>query len=87
MYFAKRPYTDDNIKDITEIKRKITDNEIVEDLYLVCRDDNSANIAEIMSCRELLNGSGKRKNYGVIGMAIGKDSAIELLRKNVLELI
>lgn len=72
---------DDKIKQPEEIKEKLDAGEFVHGIYLITLSENPSNIMDIVPAVMLIQQSFYDICPPVIGMAKGKKSALEMVRK------
>lgn len=80
MHFHKRLFISDKIENKEEIKRLLEDNTPVLNLYLICVSKNCDNMFEIFRSSEYFKEVNLKKDYIIIGLAMGKKDAFELIK-------
>lgn len=78
-------YIGEGVKEPRKIRRKIEDGKFVPGIYLLTLSDNPANVMEIIPASMLMQRSYAGICPPVIGMAKGKDEALELVRSIIEE--
>lgn len=81
MEVYKKLYLDEKINNEDEILNMISDGIKVYNLYLICIDKKGNNFFEILETPEIFKEFNKRKDYIIIGMAYGKEEAINIIKK------
>ena len=82
----KKDYlTGEGVEDPEKIKNKLDAGKYVHGIYLLTLSDNPSNMFEIIPAAMLLQKSYYRICPEIIGMAKGKDEALEMVRSLVQE--
>ena len=74
----KNYYIGDGVKNPTRVRARITAGKCVPDIYIVTLSDNPGNILEILPAVTLVQRGARAICPLIIGMAKGKDEAIDL---------
>jgi RNase P protein component len=77
--YAKCLTIDKCIENSAEIKAMLAEGTPIFDVYLICLDNQSHNLAEIVHTLEILKPSCSDRRLLVIGMADGRNNAKRLL--------
>lgn len=80
MYFHKRLFVSEKIENKDEIIALLEDCISVWDLYMICVCKESKNMFDIISSNEYFKEINKDKNYTIVGLAMGKNDAVNLLK-------
>ena len=83
--WQKQLYTGEKVKEPHKIRRKIEAGKFVPGIYLLTLSENPANVMEIIPAAMLLQRSYVGICPAIIGMAKGKDEAMELVRSIIEE--
>lgn len=83
--WQRKLYTGESVKESYKIRRKIEAGKLVPGIYLLTLSDNPANVMEIIPAAMLIQRSYAGICPPVIGMAKGKDEALELVRTIIEE--
>ena len=78
-------YTGEGVKAPLRIRKKIENGKFVHGIYLLTLSNNPANVMEIVPAAMLMQRSYVGICPLVIGMAKGKDEALELVRSIIEE--
>ena len=83
--WQRKLYTGESVKEPRKIRRKIEAGKLVPGIYLLTLSENPANVMEIIPAAMLIQRSYAGICPPVIGMAKGKDEALELVRTIIEE--
>ena len=78
--WMKNYYIGDGVKNPTRVRARITAGKCVPDIYIVTLSDNPGNILEILPAVTLVQRGARAICPLIIGMAKGKDEAIQMVR-------
>lgn len=87
MNCIKNLYLDENLKNIDGIFASMERKESIFNVYLLCVDNSSRNLAEIMSMREAFADRNVGREMTLIGIAYGRRGGYGLFSKIVKEYI
>lgn len=87
MNCIKNLYLDENLKNIDGILASLERKESIFNVYLLCVDNSSGNLAEIMSMREAFADRNIGGEITLIGIAYGRRGGYGLFSKIVKEYI
>ena len=80
MDIYKKLYLDDIIKNEDEIFQKLSEGEIIYNLYLICVNKKGNNLFEIFESKYIFNKFNKDREYIVVGMCYGKYKAFDIIK-------
>ena len=83
--WMKNYYVADDVKNPTRVRARITAGKFVPDIYVVTLSDNPGNILEILPACMLIQRGARAICPLIIGMARGKDGAIQMVQDIVRE--
>lgn len=72
-------YVDKVIKNRQDIMKRINEGKMTPHVYCIIFPSNGNNLFDILNANELLFDYYKKKDIFILGLAIGRDSAIELV--------
>lgn len=79
-------YTDDKCKnELDKIKQKLEQEKISVGIYCIALPSNDKNILDIININELLFKHYKKSKIYILGLAFGRDSAINLVQDIIME--
>ncbi|HCT65257.1 MAG TPA: hypothetical protein DIC60_08365 [Lachnospiraceae bacterium] len=84
MDFINDIFVDENVENLNTIIYSLKKGIPVFNIYLICIDNMSENTAHIMSSSEYFSKINSKKQYKIIGIAVGKYGANRLF-SNIIE--
>ena len=86
MEWYKKLYTGESIRDKSEkIKWKINHNAGQIQIYIISLASNQENLLDLIPAREIMQKGYPRKNLFIVGLAKGREEAVEVAQQIVLE--
>lgn len=79
MDFIENIYVGENVDDLETVYYSLKRGIPVFNIYCICINNNSKNTFEIMSAKELFSKRNIKKDYIIVGIAMGKREALSLL--------
>lgn len=80
-------YLDNNVtKNVRKYMKKIEKARPVYNVFCIALASNENNVFDIINANELLFPYYKRQNICIIGLALGRDSAFEMVREIIEEM-
>lgn len=79
MRFIDNIYIGESVKDLGTIFYSLKRNIPVFNIYCLCMIENSKNLMEIMTSKELFSKRNLKKDYIIVGIAAGQYEAYDLL--------
>lgn len=80
MNYIKELYIDENLKCADDVLKAIRRKENVFNVYLICMDSLSGNLADIMSTYEAFSSKNEGRDMTLIGVAYGRRGAYDLFK-------
>lgn len=74
-------------KKLKQVKKRMESGKVMKGVYCITLPQNGDNLFEIIQTNQLIYPYYKSKEIYVLGLAYGKDSAIDLLTEMVMDIL